>query len=313
MADEAFPLPGVSTISTLAEWEQIFGGMSTSGVVSGVGSELAPNLNSGARTAIIASGGALLQGFFKPVSSATGTAIPAANTQNRIDRLVLRLNRAAAAAADFVKPAVITGTPSGTPQPPAITQTTSGLWDLPICRWTSASSGALSGLVDERQILGSLVVACTSTNRPVNPKIGMLGYETDTGRWIGWTGSQPWRVLYEDTGDVSLPVSSSTVWEVRSPGLIGRKRNGLVTVEINVKRIGTFFNGDSSDDSTGSRLTTLPAGLRPTREIYAPVVLSGGIFGRIRYQQDGGVYVQTTSADIGVGRFVRFCHSFQVA
>ncbi len=155
MADEAFPLPGVTTVSTIGDWESLFYPAFQSGVVTAVGDELAPSLDTAGRNAVIGTGGAILRAFYKPVSASTPTPIPAASSQNRIDRLVLRLDRSQTVAANFIVPAVITGTPGSSPQLPALTQTTTGLWELPVAHWTSSASGALTGLTDDRSYVGA--------------------------------------------------------------------------------------------------------------------------------------------------------------
>jgi hypothetical protein len=155
MTDNAFPLPGVTTVSTITDWENLFAPGFETGVVPGNGNELAPTLDTSGRNAVIDTGNAIIRAFCKPVSVSTATAIPAASSQDRIDRLVLRLDRSASVAANFIQPVVITGTPGSSPALPALTQTPTGLWDLPIAHWTSKSTGALTGLADERYFAGN--------------------------------------------------------------------------------------------------------------------------------------------------------------
>lgn len=245
MADEAYPLPGVSSITSLAQWESFFGAVTpTSGVVVGSGSELAGSLDVGGRNAVVATGAALIRGFYKPISAATSTAIPGASAANRVDRLVLRLDRSASVAANFAKPAVLTGT-SGSTVPPTLSSSPTGLWDLPICRWTSASSGTLTGLVDERQFLDKGTRKCTSGNRPLNPSAGDTAFETDTYRWIGWTGFV-WTVLGAAPTWQPLTITSGFKWlgsghhpeymitgmgQVRLRGLVARNSGYLANAD----------------------------------------------------------------------------------
>lgn len=182
MTDNAIPLPGVSTVTSVTDWENVF----APGLVSGVISGLAPSLDGAGRAAVIGPGAALVRGFYKPVSVATSTSVPAASGQNRIDRLTLRLDRGATDPTLFVVPTVITGTPAAKPQKPALTQTSNGLWDLPVCSWTSTSAGALTSLTDERYF-GGLVLSGVSSARPKMPAPGLL-YETDTGMLAVWDG-----------------------------------------------------------------------------------------------------------------------------
>lgn len=308
--DDAYPT-SASTLSSMAQWEGLFTGLSADGVIPGAANELVPSLNTGARTAVLGTGSAQIRGFHVDNPSSTATPIPAADAQNRIDRLVLRLDRTAEAAEDWITPVVIEGTPSATPQIPALTQTTDGNYDIPIARWTSASNGSLTGLVDERQFAAASPVEFRSDARP-SATIRRLGFERDTGKVL-WANGTSWVLVYEDTGDVALSVTTPSRWEARSPGQYASRLNGVVHVEMNLKRIGEALQTDSSDASEGSALTQLPAGLRPKRELQIPVTLTAGISARIRYQTDGGVYLNAPSATVGVGRFVRFTHSFRGA
>lgn len=194
LADNAFPLPGsTALVTTISDWEDLFSPGLASGVIPRSGSgALLCTLDTIGRNAVANPGAAILRGFYKPVSAATGTPIPAPSAQARIDRLVLRLDRSATDPDLFVRPFVITGTPGTSPQEPPLVQTSDGLWDLPLGSWTSAVSGALTVLKDERyfisRILSGLSAARPSPNGPV------LFYETDTGALAVWTGSL-WRYL----------------------------------------------------------------------------------------------------------------------
>jgi len=128
--------------------------MSTAGIADRIdpinGGAFVSSFDVPGRNIVISAGQALIKGQLWRADAPVSTPIPAASAQNRIDRLVLRLNRGATTSPTVVQPVVITGTPSGTPVEPPLVQTTGGLWDLPVCSWTSASTGALSALTDER-------------------------------------------------------------------------------------------------------------------------------------------------------------------
>jgi len=175
-------------LSTTADWESF---MSSAGIYDGVDSpnSFTPSLDTVGRNAVIGSGQGLIKGQLWRCDANVSTAIPAASAQNRLDRLVLRLNRGATSSPGVVAPTVITGTPSGSPALPAISQTPTGLWDIPISYWTSASSGALTGLVDQRQFTGRVPLSMTSGGwRPSPANIGMA-IETDTYHPYIWNGS----------------------------------------------------------------------------------------------------------------------------
>jgi hypothetical protein len=140
-------------MTTTAEWEYLMSAMVCPNAIdASIGSAMAPSLDTGGRNIVIADGVAAIKGQLWRCDAPISTSIPAASAQNRIDRLVLRLNRGATSASQVVQPVVITGTPSGSPIIPPITQTPTGIWDLPVCHWTSTSAGALTSLSDERRL-----------------------------------------------------------------------------------------------------------------------------------------------------------------
>lgn len=142
-------------LSTTAEWEAFQSaqvGSFNNGIDALIGSAMAPSLDTGGRNIVIQPGNAVIKGQLWRTDAAVSTPIPAPSAQNRIDRLALRYNRGATTSATVIQPIVITGTPSASPVPPSYTQTPTGIWDLPVCGWTAASNGALSGLFDERKL-----------------------------------------------------------------------------------------------------------------------------------------------------------------
>jgi len=111
---------------------------------------MAPSLDTAGRNIVIQSGNAVIKGQLWRTDASVSTPIPAPSASDRYDRLTLRLNRGASTSPTVVQLNIITGTPSG--GLPALQQTPTGLWDLPICHWTSHANGALDGLVDERKL-----------------------------------------------------------------------------------------------------------------------------------------------------------------
>jgi hypothetical protein len=140
-------------LTSQADWELLFqaAGLGDGVNMNGSVGSLAPTLNTGARTLDIAAGSCCIKGALWSTDATVSTAIPAASAQDRIDRLVMRLNRTAGTAAAFLQPFLIQGTPSGSPTIPSLSQTTTGNFDIPIAHWTSRSTGGLVTLVDERQ------------------------------------------------------------------------------------------------------------------------------------------------------------------
>src|SRR5262245_48491450 len=267
--EPAYPTPA-SALTTMAEWEAFFRGMSLSGVIPGIGNEFSPSINSGARTVTISTGAALVRGFYVAGGSATATGVPTQDAQNRIDRLVLRLDRTAVTAADWITPVIIEGAASATPQPPARASSETGSWDLPICRWTSASTGALSGLVDERYWVESgNLLTIKSTERP-SPRTVTIAREWDTGRTVVWDGST-WRALFEDTGWVNI--TAAGFWNEGDFALRTRKVGSVVHLKGQIRRTTNTLQSSDSD----SPVATLTSAFRPIEShLWIAYVTGGG-------------------------------------
>jgi hypothetical protein len=140
-------------LTSTSDWEYLLSMAGPPAAIDGsIGNAMTPSLDTGGRNAVIADGVILIRGQLWRCDAPVNTPIPAASAQNRIDRLVIRLTRGAGTSATVVAPAVITGTPSGTPTIPALTQTPTGIWEYPVSHWTATSAGALTGLVDDRRL-----------------------------------------------------------------------------------------------------------------------------------------------------------------
>lgn len=140
-------------LSTTAEWENFLTalvGSYNNGIDASALNAMAPSLDVPGRNLVIASGNAVIKGQMWRTDASVSTPIPTASSSDRLDRMALRYNRGATTSATVIQPTVLPGTP-GSGLPP-YQQTPTGLWDLPICHWTSHSNGALDTLVDERKL-----------------------------------------------------------------------------------------------------------------------------------------------------------------
>lgn len=296
MADDAYPYPGISQITTQQEWEDFFSAVQLDGVVAG----LAPSIQSGARTASVGAGAAYLRGTYKPVTSTTSAAVPAAEGQDRIDRLVLRLDRDAVSTDTYVVPTVLKGT-AGTSTPPALTQGPTGVYDLPISRWTSRSNGSLAGLVDERYGPGWFTSAARNAGLvPASP--ARVAVEVDTGRTFRSDGSA-WTAIWTDlTSQDNLSPTSN--WNTAGPCWVRRTQYGLVQITLNLVRANVAWTGA---DPQGSPLTRVPAAYRPQGYIaYGHTHVTPDNQARFRVEPDGWVYGDNPTRRVDPGRALRF-------
>jgi hypothetical protein len=184
-------------IATTADWEKLF---TTIGVWDGIDGSvttgMVPTLDaSPARNINISTGTVIIKGQLWWCDASVKTAISAADpTYDRYDVLVIRLDRTFPTSVGTVAPYIITGTPAAAPAVPAIQQTTSGLYDIPVAQWRARSTGngsVIDSLIDRRQFSGHSVVAMLSSARPA-PAHPRLALETDTGYLQRWDGSV-WR------------------------------------------------------------------------------------------------------------------------
>lgn len=305
--DEPMPTPDGNTVATMTDWEAYWvGGLGgASGVMAGKLGELAPSINSGSRQVSAATGAAFVRGFYVANPSATYTAsVPAQSAADRVDRLVLRLDRTASVAANWLKPVIVQGT-SGSATPPAIQSSDTGSWDLPIARWTTKADGTLTGLVDERQLAGGQFLAFRSSARPpASPP--RQGFELDTGLPMYADGSQ-WNYYNSDTGWVQQTLTNSAWKQFQACSV--RRINGIVYLRFSVQRQGSTFN---KSDADGSALCTLSAPFKPESDQYGTTVFSGGIgSARVQILQSSGVVsLQHNTSDVGSGRTAAFSMSF---
>jgi len=297
--DEPMPTPDGNTVSTMTDWEAYWvGGLGgASGVVAGKLGELAPSINSGSRTVSTATGAAFVRGFYVQNPTTTHTAsVPAQSVGDRVDRLVLRLDRTASVAANWLKPVILQGS-SGSSTPPTMQVSTDGSYDEPIARWTTKADGSLTGLVDERRRSGGQFLVFNSAARPpASPP--RQGYELDTGRPVYADGSN-WNYYETDTGFQNVAITG--FWAVGGFTPQIRLRNGWVYLRGSIAR--TTNTLQSTD--TNSPIGTIPTQFRPAGTHNWAAVTSS--MGHVRLQVDystGALAVVDLSADITVGRTV---------
>jgi hypothetical protein len=294
--NEAMPTPDGNTIATMPDWEAYWvGGLGgATGVIAGTGGELAPSINSGARTVSTATGAALIRGFYVNNPSATFTAsVPAVSAADRVDRLVLRLDRTASVASDWLKPLIVQGT-SGSLTPPALQSSATGSWDLPIARWTTKADGSLTGFVDERQSLGGSFMVFRSTQRPLaSPP--RLGYETDTGRLLLANGSS-WSAITADTGFSDIDITGN--WNPGGFNLIIRMVGPVVYLRGSIVRTTNTLQSTDTD----SPFATIAAQYRPVGNHTWSSVTSTCSPVRIWVTTAGVLSIVDLATDVPVGR-----------
>lgn len=270
MAGDTFPTQ-LRQISLMPDWEEYFATALRDGVV-GVpdGTTLAATLNGPSRQIVLAPGGFYGKARYRqPQAASEAIAIPAASSQDRIDRCFMRLDRNALTNADFLKPVVVQGTPSSTPQPPAPTRTPTGIYDFYLWSYRARSNGAIDNLTDERRYnapAGSAIPA-TADAMPAQ-QVGLLVYQADTGiLLIG--GGTAFRTVFEDTDYVNLALSGGN-WKASSQPVTTvrvRALNKLTYLEGRVERTTNQLAAGATPDP-GIEFLVLPQAFWPKQNHY---------------------------------------------
>jgi hypothetical protein len=208
----------------------------------------------------VQAGYAIIKGFLWGTDSTDSVNIAAASAHDRIDRLVLRLNRSAGSAAADIQPVIIAGTASTTPVPPSLLSSAQ-FQDLLIAQWTSKADGSFTAVQDLRQFCGTPVVVFTSTSRPLNPPRPMIGIETNTGALAYWNGSQ-WSYITPSfgqdtdilTGDQRLP-TDGTVQQIATVSFIGDgSTHAMITFSV-----PAFYRPVNGNDQNAFTFKNAPA------------------------------------------------------
>lgn len=235
-------------MSTTGEWEYMHSAMGCENAIDGsIGSAMLPSLDTGGRNAVIADGVIVIKGQLWRCDAPVSTPIPAASAQNRIDRLVIRLTRGATTSATVVAPWIITGTPSGSPVLPGIQQTPTGVWDIPVCHWTSTSAGGLTGLIDDRRLTNDtwhdmrpLTSSFVGTVSGKYPPQYRFSDDLTAVKVAGWLQTPPTAGNYNNVQFAILPqayrpASSDQRW------FAGGAQDGIATPTCSINSNGSLF------------------------------------------------------------------------
>ena len=186
MTQTSYPFDGQATTET--QFSQFFKEFVESGVAASADS-LALNVSadSGGMRVFVQPGFAIVRGFAYNSTAVEQLTVTAANVQARVDRVVLRLDPTVNSVVLAVKP----GTP-GSSTPPALTQTDTAIYELPlalIAVGSSVSVIAPGNLTDERVFSDQGVSNWSTSTRPSAPRVGKVGYNRTTGEYEFWNGS----------------------------------------------------------------------------------------------------------------------------
>jgi hypothetical protein len=182
-----------------SQFSRLFVELQDSGVAASSGSNaLQVTANGTDLTLSIAAGFAVVRGHALDSSATETRTLAAAESNPRIDRVILRLDPVS----NLITIEVLKGSPSVDPQPQGLVQTETGIYELLLADVTvPAAALAISptDVVDKRTYVGGRVGAWSTSTRPTAPRKGTsLGLNVTTGLYEFWDGSA-WKPLVDST------------------------------------------------------------------------------------------------------------------
>ena len=243
------------------DWATVIAGLSGDGVIAGVGNRLeviptAPNT----MKVIVKDGAAWLQGYWYQNTVDKEITIPAADiSYARYDRIVLRLDKFIGRKIEAM---VKTGTPSSSPSPPALEQT-SDYWEISLAKVyvpANATSIDSTKITDEREMVEEKFIlqthALRQTAKITEAMLEKTLYITENAQ----TGTTYTLVRDDDHKLVSfsnssaitltIPTNKSVAFPVGTQILILQKGTGQVTIG---KATGVTVNSVNGANKTAAR------------------------------------------------------------
>jgi len=189
MAEQSFPFENIDTTeSQFSEWATNFQETGVQG--SPTGTELGITVTGSDLNLTIAAGQAFIRGHYYINTDNLVLAVPSAGVNTRIDIVVVELDPTA----NTIVTKIVSGTAvASDPVAPTLTQSATGIYQLPISTLTIPTStvAITTGmLVDTRTFMGHRVGIWTTATRPTNPTAYQtLGYNTTIGSHESWNGT----------------------------------------------------------------------------------------------------------------------------
>ena len=185
--------PYVAQDTTDIEYGRLFREMAASdGMAGSFGDNtLKVTGDSSGRQVKMATGSAILRGYMFYSTDVETIAIAANSGAARVDLLVLELNLSAPLVANRILPKVLQGT-SGSSTPQSLTQTETGIYQIPLATVAVANNAAVinaADVADVRSWMDQKYGVWTTTRRPVNPRKYKLGFNETLDVWEYYNGS----------------------------------------------------------------------------------------------------------------------------
>ncbi|WP_263729950.1 hypothetical protein [Cellulomonas sp. SG140] len=204
MAQIGYPFDGLDTSES--DFSYMFRELQDTGVVGD--SDLTVTADGSGLNVKVAAGQAFVRGFAYRSTAVETLAIATGESNPRIDTVVVRLDPVA----NTIALLVLRGTAATSPAAPALTQTDTDKYDLPLADVAVAANAVTipaSAVTLRRPRSGMRLRPWTNATRPASPRKWQLGYNEEAGLWEFWTGSA-WTPLLS-WGSISGRPTKSTI------------------------------------------------------------------------------------------------------
>ena len=189
MAEQSFPFENIDTTeSQFSEWATNFQETGLQG--SPDGTELGITVTGSDLNLTIAAGQAFIRGHYYINTSDLVLPVTSAGVNTRIDIVVVELDPEA----NTIVTKIVSGEAvAADPVAPTLTQSATGIYQLPISTLTIPNSTVVitaGMLVDTRTFMGNRIGIWTTATRPANPTAYQtLGYNTTIESHESWNGT----------------------------------------------------------------------------------------------------------------------------
>jgi len=189
MAEQSFPFENIDTTeSQFSEWATNFQETGVQG--SPTGTELGITVTGSDLNLTIAAGQAFIRGHYYINTDDLVLAVTSAGVNTRIDIVVVELDPEA----NTIVTKIVSGEAvASDPVAPTLTQSATGIYQLPIATLTIPTSTVVitaGMLVDTRTFMGHRIGIWTTATRPANPTAYQtLGYNTTIESHESWNGT----------------------------------------------------------------------------------------------------------------------------
>ena len=205
--------PYVAEPTTDAEYSWLLREMKNGVTRSNGSNTLKGSADSSGMVTFLDPGRCIIQGFMYRNTATFDLTHDASTAQPRIDVVVIELDTTEAVADDRAQARIVKGTAAASPVVPSLTQTDTGIYQLPLYQVaigagvTNISNG---NVTDLRHFRPTMNDRGTTAERPSDPVLGELYYNTTLTRWESYNGST-WvglnattvggRTIYDSTSD----------------------------------------------------------------------------------------------------------------